>query len=99
MATAEESQVSLVRLSTLVFRFPLPKGKKTVNFKKAFATATTPQATVTAMEQADTYRSQFLDEALVNRINYPAVAAGAERYIPLLHRIIASIDASVSAAF
>lgn len=95
----EGSNECFIRLATLIFPFPLPKAKKSVIYSRAFANPNTPKETTLVMEQADHLRDQVLDELLQNRPNNPAVTNTTERYIPVLHRIIASIDSSVSGLF
>jgi hypothetical protein len=86
---------SLLALSTIVYPMPIPKGKKGVAYSKAFAAPGTPAATTAAMEKVEQLRNQFLDEILAHTPNHAAISAAADRYVPELHRIIASIDGSV----
>lgn len=96
MASSDPAKDSLLTLASLVFPFHLPKGKKSIAYAKSFIVSDMPQETLRALELADQQRNQFLDEVLAPRENPAAIAAAAERYIPSLHRIITSIDASVS---
>jgi hypothetical protein len=93
---ADPVKESILRIASLVYQFHLPKGKKNIFYGKSFILTDMPQATVSALEQADTLRNRFMDEVLAPNENPPAISAAAEKYIPALHRIITSIDASVS---
>jgi len=48
------------------------------------------------MESIDKLRDEMIEELSKAKVNQPGVAAGVDRYAPQLHRIIQSIDASVS---
>ena len=96
-AVPDGAQEALLLLATRVFPFPIPKGKKSPGlYTKAFAAAGTPAATTATMEAIDKLRNEFLDEVIQQKPNQAAIAAAVDRYAPQLHRIIHSIDASVS---
>lgn len=65
---------------------------------QAFAAPGTPAATTATMESIDKLRDEMIDEVSRAKINQPGVAVAVDRYAPQLHRIIQSIDASVSRA-
>ena len=91
------AQDALLCLCTRIFPFPIPKGKKSPGlYAKAFAAMGTPPSTTATMEAIDNLRNQFLDEILQQKPNQASVASAADRYAPQVHRIIHSIDASVS---
>ena len=48
------------------------------------------------MESIDKLRDELIEEVSRAKVNQPGVAAAVDRYAPQLHRIIQSIDASVS---
>lgn len=48
------------------------------------------------MESIDKLRDELINEVSKAKMNQPGVAAAVDRYAPQLHRIIQSIDASVS---
>jgi hypothetical protein len=90
------AQDALLILATLVYPFPLPKGKKGgAAFAKAFSATGTPAATTATMESIDKLREEFVDEVSKPKPSMTAVSSAADRYAPQLHRIIQSIDASV----
>lgn len=96
-AIPDGAQDALLTLITRVFPFPIPKGKKAPGlFAKAFAAAGTPQATTATMDAIDNLRNAFLDEVCQQTPYQAGVSAAADRYAPQLHRIIKSIDSSVS---
>jgi hypothetical protein len=90
-------QDSLLTLCTLVYPLPLPRGKKSgAAFAKAFSSVGTPEATTSIMEGIDKVRQEFVDDVSKLKVSPAAVSTAADRYAPQLHRIIQSIDASVS---
>lgn len=64
--------------------------------KQAFAAPGTPAATTATMESIDKLRDELIEEVSRAKVNQPGVATAVNRYAPQLHRIIQSIDASVS---
>lgn len=64
--------------------------------EQAFAAPGTPAATTATMESIDKLRDEMMEELGRAKANPPGIAAAVDRYAPQLHRIIQSIDASVS---
>ena len=63
---------------------------------QAFAAPGTPAATTATMESIVKLRDELIYEVIKAKASQPGVAAAVDRYAPQLHRIIQSIDASVS---
>lgn len=63
---------------------------------QAFAAPGTPAATTASLESIDKLRDEVMEELGKAKPNPPGISAAVDRYAPQLHRIIQSIDASVS---
>lgn len=88
----------LIKIVTLIYRFPLPATKH-IDFAKCFARCLGQPDTAKEVAHMDGARRELAEELATGQPNYANVVNAAQRYIPLIAQTLYSLEQAQSPVY